>query len=110
MNKLKQFLKNHTTAIIVILLVLLFLKSCQSCSRKQQMEWGTMTCAEVVDSLNEVVAGRDYVIDSLNNEIKVLVTERDYLKQYSSRVEEENNNIRSNERDLIKTIKNNYNK
>lgn len=76
MGKIKDFLKTRSTWIIIILLVLLTMKSCQSCNRKQDVLFLNHQTELVVDSLQSEIAVRDSAIYSLEKELSIANAER----------------------------------
>lgn len=82
MEKIKNFLKTKSTWIIIILLVLFTLKSCQSCNRRQEISFMKQQTELVVDSLNSEIFARDSVIYVLEKDLSIANAEKkasDYM-------------------------------
>ena len=84
---IKTFYKKHVNRIIVVIFILFLFKSCQSCSRKRQLEYTSYQTEQKIDSLNGVIDSCKYVIshqqDSINRykfEISVIQDNNDMLK------------------------------
>lgn len=76
MEKIKNFLKTKSTWIIIVLLVLFTLKSCQSCNRRQEISFMKQQTELVVDSLNSEISTRDSVIYVLEKDLSIANAEK----------------------------------
>ena len=68
-SSIKFNIRRWSLGIIIALCVLFFLKSCQSCSRKQQILFYEKEIIETKDSLTQIIDDRDSII--LLNEKKI---------------------------------------
>lgn len=68
MKKLKELTSKYYMWILGALLLLVGFKSCQSCSREQQIEFSQVR----IDTLESTVNYKDYQIDKLNDSITYL--------------------------------------
>lgn len=105
MEKIKKFLKKHFIIVIGILVFLLMLKSCQSCTRKNTIEFNKTTYENQLDSLKALndsllfimVNQHDSIerlsldVKYLNNLVNELKNDKSYLKSTNIKL---NNNIK----------------
>ena len=109
MEKIKNFLKTKSTWIIIILLVLFTLKSCQSCNRRQEISFMKQQTELVVDSLNSEIFARDSVIYVLEKDLSIANAEKkasDYMIETLSKDKSDYNKISE---DLAKSAAKNNN-
>lgn len=71
-----DLLKSIRFWIIVVLMILFSFKSCQSCSRKQAIEFEKQKTEQVTDSLQTEIAKRDSTIYQLRKDMSVIDAER----------------------------------
>lgn len=104
MDKLNNFLKKYAIIVIGILLFLLMLKSCQSCTRKNTMEYNQVLWESQIDSMQHVTDTillensqlKDSIrslksdIKHLNTLVEELKNDKSYLKSTNIKL---NNNI-----------------
>lgn len=74
-TRVKYIVRRWSLLIVFGLLVILFLKSCQSCSRKQTISFSEIRTEEMRDSLKCEILHRDSIITDLEEEITRLSTE-----------------------------------
>ena len=84
---IKTVYKKNVGRIVVIVLILFLFKSCQSCSRKRQLDYVTYQTEQKIDSLTGIIDSCKYVIshqqDSINRykfEVSVMQDNNDMLK------------------------------
>lgn len=106
MEKIKNFLKTKSTWIIIVLLVLFTMKSCQSCNRRQEISFMKQQTELTIDSLKSVISSKDSTIYSLETELSVVSAEKkasDYMIQTLSKDKSDYQKISS---DLAKSAAN----
>lgn len=106
MDKIKDFVKKNYVYIIIVLVVLLMAKSCQSCTRKNTITWNEVNTKNTVDSLTEINATYKDSILFLNTRNTILQNELDGCKVEVEKLKEQYNNINS----INKSIQNTNNK
>lgn len=106
MEKIKDFVKKNYVYIIIVLVVLLMAKSCQSCTHKNTIAWNEVTTKNLVDSLTEINATYKDSILFLNTRNTILQNELDGCKVENVKLREQYNNINS----INKSIQNTNNK
>ena len=52
---IKRFYKKYINYIVILLFTCLMLKNCQSCNRKNELEWNKITYSTKIDSLNNEI-------------------------------------------------------
>ena len=72
--KVIEFIKKNCMWFIAVLLLLLGVKSCQSCSRTQKAAFAGKAAIATMDSLKSEIQKRDDTIYLLNDSISVLNT------------------------------------
>ena len=106
MEKIKAFIKGHTTWIIIILFLLFAFKSCQSCSRKNTASFNEIRYEAVCDSLKSEIVRRDSTINELVKHRDVAIAERDAARRNNDDLREANSGMSKRENELVKTIYN----
>jgi chromosome segregation ATPase len=83
-----NFIAMYWKKIVTILFVLLFLTMCtKNCSKSNQIreiEQSKMELQHKMDTISLSINNKDFLIDSLHNEIKNLTMERDIYKDIAS--------------------------
>jgi cell shape-determining protein MreC len=77
---LRAWIQKYHLWIIIVLAVLLFFKSCQSCSRKQTTLFSAVQNRTVTDSLNGLLRTQDDTIIYYINKTKMLEAENRSLQ------------------------------
>ena len=110
-EKLKTYYNKYVNWIVIILLILFGLKSCQSCQRGRQIKFYKQSSELVVDSLKDDIRYVDKYSDSLKNEIRVYKSEikaRENeiktLKEENTLLRESNNHYKQVNKKLIDNI------
>ena len=106
MEKLKSFYNRYVNWIVIGLIVLLSLKSCQSCSRSRQITYQQQQRTLVSDSLNHDLDIYNRKIDSLNHELNLQKEQNTQLKRENDLLRETNNYYKQSNNKLIDNIKN----
>jgi Zn-dependent metalloprotease len=79
-----EFITKYWKKIVVVLFVLLFLTTCtKNCSKSNQIreiELSKIELQQELDTITLLIDNKDVLIDSLQNEIKTLIRERDIYK------------------------------
>lgn len=91
MKKIIDFLKDHTTIVISILLLIIFLQCCGSCSKKQKLAFKDTEIQFVEDSLNFIIKNQMDTIIYLNRQISHLEGTNSQLKDANTSLREANN-------------------
>lgn len=85
MNRLQSFINKHYKWIILILLCLLMLKSCNGCSNERRYTYNLSQTEVLIDSLKTTIENNEYEFkhlnDSLNNEILILRSQNNILNE-----------------------------
>ena len=90
-----SFIKKYSQYIILILLVLLFFKNCQSCSKQRQLDYNTYNYELILDSmqflndqymlknkdLRDSIGLYKLEIDMLNDKVKILQGSNKHYQQ-----------------------------
>lgn len=107
---MKEWYNKYKNYIVIALLVLLGLKSCQSCSRNRTIEFNNIKHTELVDSLKNELVLADKEIDSLRYDIKIYkgindlyVDEISRLNNTIDQYKEDNRHYRNTNRVLVNT-------
>lgn len=83
-----EFIEKYWKKIVTVLFVLLFLTMCtKNCSKSNQIREIEQTKIELqhkIDTITLSMNNKDFLIDSLHNEIKTLMMERDIYKNIAS--------------------------
>lgn len=74
-SNIKEFLKHYIIWVVVILAVLLVFKSCQSCSRKNMVEFTKQEYEQKIDSIRSIMQIYNDSIVVLNEE-NIILRER----------------------------------
>lgn len=79
MEKIKNWLNEHKSLIIGLLIVLLLFKNCSSCTQERQYEYKENNYIETIDSLYFCIDSLNNEIDSLNDVIEIQLRDITYL-------------------------------
>lgn len=112
MEKIKNWLNEHKSLIIGLLIALLMLKSCGSCTQERKYEYKETSYIETIDSLYSCIDSLNNEIDSLNNVIEIQKRDIGYLttsnETYSiayKNLTESNRNLQNTNNVLVNTNK-----
>ena len=93
MNNLKYWIKKYSSSIIIFLLIILFFKSCKSCSTERRYEYNLKHINEAyintVDSLSVLVIKTSTDNKKLSDSINVLQYENSVLKSVITDIKED---------------------
>ena len=92
--KVFDFISKHHIAIIACLFILLLGKSCQSCTRKNEIIYNKYEYVSKIDSLKHQSDFYGDSITLLNNQIQILVNELDGCKTENLRLKDNYDNMR----------------
>jgi hypothetical protein len=117
MNKIKNFIKTHYLGVITCLIILLSLKSCNSCTSNRRHEFETIKYKNIIDSLQTVITNNDIEYSNiinvndkaqldLNARYDALIKEIDFLKAENSILKEAINDAKQ-DKEYYKRINNN---
>lgn len=92
-----EFIKNNYRKILTILFVILFLTMCsKNCSKSNEIRTLKREKIEItknIDTITLNIEDKDFIIDSLNNEIKTITKERDIYKKTAEDYKNSLNNL-----------------
>lgn len=100
---MKEWYKKYINYIVVGLLCLYGLKSCQSCSRQNQIEWQASKYEATIDTLNIKLQESDRTIMVLSDSIDMYKFKMGLIEQDNKRLNESNQRIQRNNTTLINT-------
>ena len=105
MNRLQSFINKYYKWIILILLVLLMLKSCNGCSSKRRYNYKISQYELKIDSLESTLKSNlleyKYTNDSLKNELFIVKSKNDVLNSTIENVRKDVDHYRSINKDLV---------
>lgn len=85
MNRLQNFINKYYKWIILVLLCLLLLKSCNGCSNERRYTYNLSQKEVLIDSLETTIEKNErdfkYINDSLKNEILILRSQNNILNE-----------------------------
>ena len=90
MNKFKEFLYKYKIVILILLLSIIVLQQCRSCSNKQAIAFDKRTHQVQVDSLNIIIKTQQDSIYDLNKQIAVLQGRNDLLNDANKSLKDAN--------------------
>ena len=95
MNTIKEFIKKYNIYIIIILVILLMGKSCQSCTRKNTIVYNKYEYQSQIDSVQSMNKCYKDSILYLNTQNTILQNELDGCKVQMEKLEKRYDNINS---------------
>ena len=101
--KLKELYKKWVNWIVVILLCLYGMKSCQSCSRERRLEFNEIKYEIVIDSLTSTIYDYKEVIRAYSDTINIKNVEIEALQRSNDMLKGINRHFQSTNRTLINT-------
>ena len=101
----KEFYNKYINWIVIVLICLVMVKGCQSCTGKRQVEFNEIKTEQMSDSLNITIDSLNRQIDSLNKVISLKDKDIEYLKVTNETLEASNKYYRSTNNTLINTNK-----
>ena len=110
MNNLKYWIKKYSSSIIIFLLIILFFKSCKSCSTERRYEYNLRHINEAyintVDSLSVLVIKTSADNKKLSDSINVLQYENSVLKSVITDIKEDKEYYRRQNKNLTNMAEN----
>ena len=106
MNKIKEWLKEHKSLIIGLLILVLMLKSCTSCQSERQYEYKQTQYEYVIDSMQSVINERSVDTKDLCDTIHSLRRENAVLKSTINDLIEDRAYYRRQNRNLANVAEN----
>ena len=94
----KEFYNKYVNWIVIVLICLVMIKGCQSCTRKRQVRFNEIKTEQMSNSLN-------ITIDSLNKVISLKDKDIEYLKATNESLETSNKYYRNTNNTLVNTNK-----
>lgn len=117
MNKLQNFINKYYKWIIIVLLCLLVLKSCNGCSNEHRYTYNLSQKEVLIDSLNTAIEKHEHEFkylndslkhqnDSLKNEILILMSKNDILNETIENTRKDVDHYRKVNKNLINVTEN----
>lgn len=107
---IKEFYNKYKDWFLIILLILLSFKGCQSCSKNRQLEYKEIQYLFFKDSVMYIQDSLSNIIDSLNSELTIYKVQSETLKEFNNSLKETNSNLSRSNKNLSETNKNLTNK
>lgn len=101
----KEFYNKYVNWVVIILICLVMVKGCQSCSGRRQIEFNEIKTEQISDSLNITIYSLNRQIDSLNKVISLKDKDIEYLRTTNETLEASNKYYRNTNNTLINTNK-----
>lgn len=101
----KEFYNKYINWIVIVLICLVMVKGCQSCTGRRQVEFNEIKTEQMSDSLNITIDSLNRQIDSLNKVISLKDKDIEHLKATNETLEASNNYYRNTNNTLINTNK-----
>ena len=102
----KEFYKKYINYIVITLIILLMLKGCQNCSNKRQLEFKTIQCEQIIDSMQNVIDERSMDTKDLCDTIHSLRSENTILKEVIKDIKADKEYYKKQNRDLANVAEN----
>lgn len=106
--KLKELYKKYTNWVVVILVCLLAMKSCQSCSRNQALNFieynhnqSELVLKDSIMIQKDIIVRKDKSIDSLTVELRNSQLQTQLLREEIGELRDMNRHFQSTNRTLI---------
>ena len=100
---MKELYKKYINWIVIILLVLLCGKSCQSCSAERRLDWDAIKYENIIDSINSENHNLNKRIIGLEDSIKMYKYKLDIMNDREKELIESNNHLRTSNKNLLQT-------
>jgi hypothetical protein len=108
-NNILNWIKSHSTLVIVILIIFIMMKGCKSCSTERRHEYNTNRLEFVIDSLNTELKTNTYSADTnirnLYDTIHSLRAENTILKGIIKDIQQDKEHYRKVNTDALRIIK-----
>ena len=101
MGKVKDWLKEHQSLIIGLLVLVLMLKSCTSCQDERRYEYKQIMYEKTIDSMEYVIAERSVNTKDLCDTIHSLRSENTVLKEVIKDLRSDRDHYRKVNKDLV---------
>jgi len=101
----KEFYNKYINWIVIVLICLVMVKGCQSCTGRRQVEFNEIKTEQMSDSLNITIDSLNRQIDSLNKVISLKDKDIEHLKATNETLEASNKYYRNTNNTLINTNK-----
>lgn len=106
MEKIKTWIKDHYNIIIILLVIALMLKGCNSCNIERKYEYQEMRYEHVIDSMQTVIDERSIDTKDLCDTIHSLRAENTVLKDIINDIKADREYYRKQNRDLANVAEN----
>ena len=107
---IKEFYNKYKDWFLIVLLILLSFKSCQSCSKTRQLEYQETQNTFLMDSMIYIQDNLNNKIDSLDRELIIYKLQSETLKEFNNSLKETNSNLSKSNKNLSETNKSLINK
>lgn len=104
MEKIKTLYKQYINWVVIVLVLLLGFKSCQSCSRSRQIAYQHQQDMIVTDSVSRDMKHFTRKIDSLEQELKLQNEKNNLLRRENDILKETNSYYKQTNKKLIDNI------
>lgn len=101
MKKIKNWLNEHKSLIIGLLIALLMFKNCNSCTQERKYEYTIIQYEQIIDSMQIAIDERMMDTKDLCDTIHNLRKENTVLKDVIKDLKEDKNYYRRTNRDLV---------
>lgn len=101
--KLKELYKKYINYIVIFLLLMVFFKSCQSCTSNRRTEFDRQNYVYQLDSLHKCIEGLNYEIKILKDSISNYEYKLNILNNENERLNDLNNHFKMTNKTLINT-------
>lgn len=102
---IKEIYKKYTNWVVIVLVCLLGLKSCQSCTRERRLEFNESKYECVIDSLNHTISNYKDWMRSKDDSIRMYQMEVKNLQDNNASLRSINKHFQSTNKTLISTNK-----
>lgn len=107
---IKEFYNKYKDWFLIVLLILLSFKGCQSCSKTRQLEYQEIQNTFLMDSMIYIQDNLNNKIDSLDRELIIYKLQSETLKEFNNSLKETNSNLSRSNKNLSETNKSLINK
>lgn len=101
MGKVKEWLKEHRTLIIGLLILILMLKGCTACQNERQYEYKQIMYEKTIDSMQYVIDERSINTKDLCDTIHSLRAENTVLKDVIKDLRTDKDHYRKVNKELV---------
>ena len=100
---IREFYNRYINWIVVVLVCLVMIKGCKSCTIEREMIYNNIKTEQIIDSLSSTIISLNNEIDSLNNVIDLNNKDIEYLKVSNNTLGQANKYYRDANNTLVNT-------